>query len=139
MSFTRTSAVADIRRPILKPHLAIFRAGDAGAFVIDDQSVLALRGRVYAHLATALDGRRNVSDLVRDLSREFPAEEVYFALDHVDELGYLTTIHEGGSPAEAGFWSALSMEPAQARERLDAAPVQSVRWRPTRHAAKWAG
>jgi ribosomal protein S12 methylthiotransferase accessory factor len=123
MSFTRTSAVADIRRPILKPHLAVFRAGDAGCFVVDDQSVLALRGAVYAHLAAALDGRRSVGDLVRDLSREFPAEEVYFALDHLEQLGYLTAIHEGGSLSEGGFWSALSLEPAQAREQLDRASV----------------
>ena len=93
-----------------------------GVYLFGERGSVALRGSLYERLANLLDGTRTTDDIVDALSATSPAADVYYAIDQLIARGYVCD--DAACPLEAAaFWSTLSLDPAQATSRLQAASV----------------
>jgi ribosomal protein S12 methylthiotransferase accessory factor len=73
-----------------------------------------------------IDGKRSLDDIAIALRDVISPAEVYYTLNVLQQRGYLEDAASGVAPAEAAFWHAIGVEPAAARGRLAANPVDIV-------------
>lgn len=105
-----------------KGHLRAEVHGDDQVFLLGDDVHYLLRGRPYALVAAAIDGRRTVGQLLAALADAAPAPELYFALRTLEARGYLAPAVPL-APAAAGFWDALGSDATAVAARHAAATV----------------
>lgn len=115
------------RRLRWKRHLRAAPAGPDAILLVGDGTHFLLRGRAYAALGDALDGRRTVAELLVALGDRVPAPELYFALQELESRGYVYADDgaRGDDPRgdAIGFWQSLGSDAALVATRLRATPV----------------
>ena len=81
-------------------------------------------GDVFTAVAPLLDGRRTAENIVRDLSNEFPAEQLWYALFALEQGGFTAEPDPSLPPEQAAFWDSLDVAPSLALEHLKAAACE---------------
>jgi oxazoline/thiazoline synthase len=98
----------------------------AGTFLLTETMPTVLNGALYELVCPLVDGHRSVTDIVDLLrSRASPAQ-VYYALDLLEQRGFVEEATDGVPPGEAAFWHACGVEPDTARRRLATGVVRVV-------------
>ncbi|HEY0093148.1 MAG TPA: TOMM precursor leader peptide-binding protein, partial [Archangium sp.] len=91
-------------------------------FLLGECERFMLQGRVYRLLVPLIDGRRTVGEQLAALAPHVPTTEVFYALTHLEERGYLT--EAPGTPGpQAAFWESLGLDAARVAQHLEATPV----------------
>ena len=71
-----------------------------------------LHGELYCALASAIGkGGKSFRELVRELDRHFPSDNVDEALKRLVERGYLVPTSPSSGSAVAAYWASLSLPP----------------------------
>ncbi|GAB6174408.1 TOMM precursor leader peptide-binding protein [Paradesulfitobacterium aromaticivorans] len=83
-----------------------------------------LKGKTYVALAPLLNGKNTLDDIVRALDGVLTESAVWDALTELEKKGYITEESDSLEPAQAAFWSALGIIPAQAGAKLAAVKVE---------------
>ena len=79
-----------------------------------------LHGELSCALASAIaNGRRSFRELVSDLGRDFPAEQVEQALKRLIERRYVVAASAASREPVAGYWASLGLPPDVAEQNLD--------------------
>jgi ribosomal protein S12 methylthiotransferase accessory factor len=99
--------------------------------VVDEERVIllgagepfVLKGRLYARLASLLDGRRTVREVIEALACQASAPEVYYALARLEEKGQIAECVATIPPHVTAFWQALGADAGRMAERLAGSPV----------------
>jgi oxazoline/thiazoline synthase len=106
-----------------KPHLRLELLTPDRAFLLGERAQFMLTGRVQALVASMLDGRRSVQEIVTGLEGQLTAPEVLYAVAMLEKRGYVVDAAPALPPQVAAFWQAAGVAPAEAAARLAAAPV----------------
>jgi len=112
-----------LQRPRFKSHYRVEVVAGEGLVLLSEKEHSILEGRSYALIATHLEGRRGVAEIV-DLLRELVSEaDVLAALAHLERAGHLTEGQEAMPAGEAAFWALQDVDSQVAARRLDATKV----------------
>lgn len=114
------------RIPQLKPHLRLEILDSERAFLLSEREQFMLTGRVQVLVAPMLDGRRSVRDIIAALEGRVSPPEVLYTVSLLEKRGYLVDPTSALSPEAAAFWQASGVAPAEAAQRLAAAPVAAL-------------
>ncbi|MBN1203706.1 MAG: TOMM precursor leader peptide-binding protein [Myxococcaceae bacterium] len=106
-----------------KPHLRLEVLDSGRAFLLGEREQFMLTGKVQILVATQLDGRRSVSELISALAGQVTEPEVLYTLSLLEKGGYLVEASPALPPESAAFWQAQGVAPAEAAARLAATPV----------------
>src|SRR5262245_6716757 len=107
-----------LRRPQFKPGFHVEVVDGEGAFLLSEQTQVLLSGRLYALVASRIDGRRSADEIVEGLSPWASAAEVYYTLARLEAKGYLVESDDTLPAAEAALWAMQDIAPATAARRL---------------------
>src|SRR5579863_10328 len=78
-----------------------------------------LHGELHCALATAIGkGGKSLNELIAELGKRFPAEQVTEALKRLIEQQYIVEASATSSGALAGYWASLGMPPGMAEQNL---------------------
>src|SRR5215467_8933731 len=85
-----------------------------------------LHGELYCALATAIGKNgKAASEIVRQLSKNFPADKIDEAIRRLVERRYVVTRASNAfAGAVAGYWASLGLPPEIAEQNLRNCPVQ---------------
>ena len=97
-----------------------------GVILQSEREHLLLRDPVYAQLAPLLNGQYTVEEIVSRLRNHVSAVETLYALDLLNQRGYIAEATPSVPSEQAAFWDFLNVDPQDATSRLQATPV-SVR------------
>jgi ribosomal protein S12 methylthiotransferase accessory factor len=124
----KTSAAGSARKDILRfaPNFTAYALPPDAVCLYSEDRKYFLHGELYCALATVIGSKgRAVSDIIRGLSKRFPADKIEEAIGRLVERRYATT---AGSPAAtgavAGYWASLGLPPQVAEQNLRACPVK---------------
>jgi bacteriocin biosynthesis cyclodehydratase domain-containing protein len=78
-----------------------------------------LHGELYCALATAIGkGGKSLQQLVAELGKQFPPEQVEEALKRLIERQYIVEASPTSNSVMAGYWASLGMPPGMAEQNL---------------------
>jgi oxazoline/thiazoline synthase len=107
----------------LKGHLCAAPWDESRVFLLGAEQHFLLAGKAYALVVPQIDGRRTVAAIAWTLEEELSASEVVYAVMMLEKRGYITEVVELAATESDGFWSALGIDPVQARANLATATV----------------
>lgn len=119
------SSMVDFLERILrfKHHLRPVCVEGERVFLIGEREQFMLSGRVQTLVASRLDGRCTIRELLTLLEHEASAPELYASLSRLEEAGFLVDALPEYPTEAAAFWHAAGTAPQRATQRLGAVPV----------------
>ena len=112
-----------IERPVPTPHLQFRSIGEGKVLLLSESFNTLLHGKIYDDLLPLLDGRREQSSIIDELSAAYPSSDVQSALSGLAAKGYIVSGDFQMEQGKAAFWSSLGAAPRRAAEKLNAAAV----------------
>lgn len=109
-----------IQRPQLAPgfHAERVPGEDDAVVLFSEQETQLLRGRLYHAVVPRLDGRQTVPELIEMLQGQVSAPEVYYAVMHLTEQGYVIEGDTSVPEDWAAFWHVQHVDARTAAARL---------------------
>ncbi|MEV6399859.1 TOMM precursor leader peptide-binding protein [Streptomyces sp. NPDC051907] len=93
----------------LADHLHLESDGDTAAVLLAETSGTLFNGRLYARLLPLMDGTRSLSDLATEVSDEFSAVAVAYAIERLEARGVLRSTASVLPRNQEAYWSAHSV------------------------------
>ena len=110
---------ASIRVPAFSPHLYVEIIPGEGVLLLSEEGAHALYGLAYEVLAQAIDGVRDVDQIVDAVMDRIDPAEAYYALHLMESAGHISESSGSTIPPGVGaFWSGLGLEPLRAATSL---------------------
>jgi ribosomal protein S12 methylthiotransferase accessory factor len=97
-------------------------------YLFSERGVTALQGAAVELLAPLLDGTRSLTEVIRDLPAELPAERVSGLVARLTAAGLLGSqdADDDGDEAALAYWDAAGLDPVDAVAGTTAATVRLV-------------
>ncbi len=111
--------------PQFAPNFTVYELpSDALCFYSEDRKFL-LHGKLYCAIAHAIaHGEKSFRELVRELERDFPSEQVQEALKGMVDRRYIITRSGSSNGAAAAYWASLGLPPETAEKNLQQCRVR---------------
>ncbi len=111
--------------PQFAPNFTVYELpSDVLCFYSEDRKFL-LHGKLYCALAQAItEGEKTFRELVRELGRDFPSEEVQEALKGLIERRYVIARSSSSNGTVAAYWASLGLPPEAAERNLQQCRVR---------------
>ena len=77
-----------------------------------------LHGELYCALTTAIGAGKSFGQIVRELTKKFPADKIAEAVNRLVERRYIVTKGRSSAGATAAYWANLGLAPIVAHENL---------------------
>jgi oxazoline/thiazoline synthase len=77
-----------------------------------------LHGELYCALTTAIGAGKSFGQIVRELTKKFPANKIAEAINRLVERRYIVTKGRSSAGATAAYWANLGLAPIAAHENL---------------------
>ncbi|HEX8701859.1 MAG TPA: TOMM precursor leader peptide-binding protein [Myxococcaceae bacterium] len=106
-----------------KPSLRLEVLDPGRAFLLGEREQFMLTGPVQVRVASALDGRSPVRNLITALEGQVSSAEVLYTLSQWEKRGYVVETAPTLPPEAAAFWQAQGVAPTDAATRLAASAV----------------
>ncbi|MBY0357175.1 MAG: TOMM precursor leader peptide-binding protein [Candidatus Obscuribacterales bacterium] len=102
--------------PAFKSHLQVEVLSGEGVLILSEErdSAKALHGNLFEKVVSATDGIRTADTIVDLLSDQLPAAHVYYALNLLENKGYLSKRASSIPNNVAAFWDGLGCDPLTA-------------------------
>jgi bacteriocin biosynthesis cyclodehydratase domain-containing protein len=107
----------------LHGHLRVAVWDASRVFLVGEEQQFLLTGEAYGLVVPHIDGQRTVAAIAAVLEGKLPPSEVVYALMMLEQRGYVTDAGDLPGTESDGFWSALGIDPLQARRNLGASSV----------------
>ncbi len=107
-----------LSRPRFKPHYHVERVEGEGVYLLSESEQRLLRGHLYEQVAPLIDGRRTAADIADHLQDRVAADDVNYALELLEQKGYLAEADDQLPAGETAFWAIQGIEPRQALRLL---------------------
>ena len=116
-----------LTRPKFKDCFLVEPVSPDKLFILTESHYWVLEGAAFHHLAPLLTGEYTALDIVQRLEDRVSAPQLFYALNHLEQRGWLTEAVENGLGAEASaFWYMLGVDAAKVPQRLATAGVEIV-------------
>jgi len=73
-------------------------------FLLSESENFVLKGKIYTELAQLLDGTKDMDEIVDRLMPVIPPEKVYYALNIMEEKGYIAELGSDLPEMEQAYW-----------------------------------
>jgi oxazoline/thiazoline synthase len=113
-------------RPRLKASVEPIVVSDDGLFLLSDGRHDWMPAPVYVALAPMLDGAHTIEAIFTALSDSYPIQQVFAALDHLRNRGYLAEDAADQARPTRAFWELIGVAPTVSQARLGRARVSTV-------------
>jgi oxazoline/thiazoline synthase len=100
------------------PNFSIFVLPNEVVCLYSEHRKFFLHGKLYSALATALGAGKNLAQIVRELSREFPPDKIGEAVNRLIERRYLVRKTSSSADVVAAYWANLGLAPDVAEQNL---------------------
>ena len=77
-----------------------------------------LHGALYCALASAIGAGKSVAQLVRELQKDFPSDQIHEALKRLTDRRFVVTAPRSSAGHADVYWASLGMSPADAEKNL---------------------
>jgi ribosomal protein S12 methylthiotransferase accessory factor len=107
-----------IDRPIYRSSYHVEIVEPEGVFLLSEHGHSVLKGELHCRLAPLLDGRHTTDEIVDELADQAPLPDLYYAIELLEQKGYIVEADGAIPPSRAAFWHALGRDAAEAESRL---------------------
>ena len=109
--------------PAFAPTYRVEVVSGEAAFLLSERRHVILQGPIYCDLAPYLDGQFSVEEIIARLSESLTAAEIYYALDRLQQAGYLV---DGSCERteRSTFWSGLGLDSTTTERQLRTGSVR---------------
>jgi bacteriocin biosynthesis cyclodehydratase domain-containing protein len=128
MTVFDTAAVAaqitDATPLTFRRHIDVHVVANEAVFLVCENGVSVLDGRLAAKLGELIDGTRSLLDIQIELAGQFPAERLAKAVGRIVDRGLVTGVTPATDPRAAGFFELGGIDGDRAIATLTAARVR---------------
>src|SRR5262249_5018880 len=97
-----------------------------GVILLSERRRFLLRGAGYLQLAPLLHGQHTIDEIIDRLRGQVPTAEVFYALDLLQQRGYVVDADPSVSSEQAAFWELLDIDPQDAVRRLQETAISVI-------------
>ncbi len=108
-----------IKRPRFRPSFEIAVVKPKHVFLLNEHRFLVVEGEVYPHLVPLLDGQHTVEEILTEIGGQIPFQNVLYALNLLEEKGYIVGSDDSISLGISAFWDYLDMDISTAVRRME--------------------
>ncbi len=108
-----------IKEPVFKEHFHVEVIPPDTVYLLTESGHTVLTGPLFALLAPLLDGYHTVEAIIDRLADQVTAAEVYYALMHMEDKGYINEANAPLSKEVAAFWNLIGIDARLAQSRLE--------------------
>ena len=123
----KTSPKRRTARDILQfaPNFTVYVLSPEIVCLYSEDRKFFLHGELYGAIATAIGkSGKSVQALLRELSRQFPADKIDEAINRLIERCYVVQSSGASTGAVAAYWASLGLPPSEAEKNLGACRVR---------------
>jgi oxazoline/thiazoline synthase len=125
----RAAPVADDRRnsvtqfgskdvPQFAPNFSVYILPRDVVCLYSEHRKFFLHGELYCALTTAIGAGKSFGQIVRELTKKFPADKIAEAVNRLVERRYIVTKGRSSAGTTAAYWANLGLAPVAAHENL---------------------
>ncbi len=103
-----------MKRPQIKPHFRIEIIEPEHVYLLAENSTHVLTGELYCQVIPLLDGNHTIDEIISTLEGQVEPEDINYALERLEDKGYLSETFPELTAEESAFWSLLNVEPQDA-------------------------
>jgi bacteriocin biosynthesis cyclodehydratase domain-containing protein len=105
--------------PQFAPNFSVYVLPPDVVCLYSEDRKFFLHGELYCALASAIGkGGKSLPELVSELGRNFPTDQIEEALKRLIERRYIVPASDSSTGALAGYWSSLGLPPGIAEQNL---------------------
>jgi bacteriocin biosynthesis cyclodehydratase domain-containing protein len=101
-----------------KPHFRVEIIAPDTVYLLSEQAHFVLTGNLYCQLAPLLNGKHSTSDILKELQKQFSFTDIQYALQRLEQKGYITKAIDEFTSEISAFWSFFNIDPQIAYKRL---------------------
>jgi oxazoline/thiazoline synthase len=111
--------------PQFAPNFSVYVLPPDVVCLYSEDRKFLLHGELYCALANAIGkGGRSFQQLVRDLEKDFPSEQIHEALKRLLDRRYILPASSASNGALAAYWASLGLPPETAKQNLQKCRVR---------------
>jgi bacteriocin biosynthesis cyclodehydratase domain-containing protein len=100
------------------PNFSVYILPDDVVCLYSEHRKFFLHGKLYSELAIALGGGKSFAQIVRELSREFPIDKIFEAINRLVERRYIVRKTRSSADTVAAYWANLGLASNVAEQNL---------------------
>ena len=101
------------------PNFTVYAVSSDVLCLYSEDRKFLLHGALYCALAAAMTkDEKSTQELVRDLQRDFPPEQIHEALKRMIDRHYVVPKSDTSNGVVAGYWASIGLPPETAEENL---------------------
>lgn len=112
-----------LNRPSFRACFGVGIAEPEAVFLTSERIDFLLEGRLYQLLAPLIDGQHTVDEIIELMQGKASASEVYYALMHMAQQGYIAETQNNSLPASAVFCDTFNVYSREVECRLQSTKV----------------
>ena len=111
--------------PQFAPNFSVYVLPPDVVCLYSEDRKFLLHGELYCALAYAIGkGGRSFQQLVRDLEKDFPSNQIHEALKRLVDRRYVLPASSSSNGAVAAYWASLGLSPETAKQNLQKCRVR---------------
>jgi bacteriocin biosynthesis cyclodehydratase domain-containing protein len=104
--------------PQFAPNFSVYVLPHDVVCLYSEHRKFFLHGELYCALTTAIGAGKSFGQIVRELTKKFPANKIAEAINRLVERRYIVTKGRSSAGATAAYWANLGLAPIAAHENL---------------------
>jgi oxazoline/thiazoline synthase len=104
--------------PQFAPNFSVYLLPRDVVCLYSEHRKFFLHGELFAALATAIGAGKNFGQIVRELTKKYPADKINEALNRLIERRYVVRKGRTSASAAASYWASLGLAPDAAEKNL---------------------
>jgi ribosomal protein S12 methylthiotransferase accessory factor len=100
------------------PNFSVYLLPHDAVCLYSEHRKFFLHGELYAALATAIGASKSFGQIVRELTKKFPADKINEALNRLIERRYVVRKGRASASIAATYWASLGLAPDAAEKNL---------------------
>jgi oxazoline/thiazoline synthase len=104
--------------PQFAPNFSVYLLPRDVVCLYSEHRKFFLHGELFAALATAIGASKNFGQIVRELTKKYPADKINEALNRLIERRYVVLKGRSSASAAAAYWASLGLAPDAAEKNL---------------------
>jgi bacteriocin biosynthesis cyclodehydratase domain-containing protein len=95
--------------PQFAPNFSVYVLPPDAVCLYSEDRKFFLHGELYCAVATAIGAGKTFGQIVRELSRKFPADKVHEAFKRLEDRRYIVTKGKSSAGLAASYWTSLGL------------------------------
>jgi oxazoline/thiazoline synthase len=104
--------------PQFAPNFSVYAMPHDVVCLYSEHRKFFLHGELYCALAIAITAGKSFGQIVRELTKKFPADKIAEAVNRLVERRYIVAKRISSADAVAAYWTNLGLAPSAAHENL---------------------